>query len=124
MIFFPEVQNQLEKLNKSSRLKFVLVDHNRLAVSQEKYEESVIEIVDHHKDESRCKNAKNDKRNIEMVGSCATLVAEKLLKGAPSLVTKIEARVLLAPILLDTVNLDPKYEKSHKERSRDSSPIT
>ena len=48
------------------------------------------------------------KKTIEAVGSCATLVAEKLLKTCPSLLDKQVATLLLATIALDSVHLDPR----------------
>jgi len=114
ILFLPEVQKEFDDLHQAKQLGLIIVDHNRLAVSQEKYEESICEIVDHHKDEKRCPNAKSENRVIEMVGSCATLVAEKMLRDG-ALVNKAIARLLLAPIILDTVNLDPKFEKVTKK---------
>jgi len=100
-------------LHKSNNLDLILVDHNRLAVPQAIYENSVAEIVDHHTDEGKSSHAK---RKIEMVGSCATLIAEKILAESPSILSQVDAKVLLAPILLDTVNMDPQYKKAtHKD---------
>eukprot|EP00731_Ephydatia_muelleri_P017798 Em0010g896a len=62
---------------------------------------TVVEIIDHHKDggkwECPC--------TIEPVGSCATLVTEKLLGDSGYMLDKTVATLLLAAILLDTVNL-------------------
>ena len=44
---------------------------------------------------------------IELVGSCTTLVAERILAASPAVVTESVALVMLGTILLDTVNLDP-----------------
>ncbi|KAJ2303218.1 Exopolyphosphatase, partial [Coemansia sp. RSA 2706] len=80
-----------------------LADHNAPAARQSALEPLVRGIVDHHADEARCSRA--DPRQIDAVGSCATLVAERVrAAGAahPAL-----AVLLLAPILVDTANLDP-----------------
>jgi len=112
IVFLPEVQKEFDLLHESQRLDLILVDHNRLSAHQEKYEKSVTEVIDHHQDEKKCTSAK---KAIEMVGSCTSLVAEKILYSLPSLVSKADAGILLAPILLDTANLDPKHEKVKKK---------
>ncbi len=87
---------------------FALVDHNRLTNSFSKYEEKVRLIMDHHEDLNLYPNAL---RQIEPVGSCATLVGEDLINGSGGgAVVKIPgslAALLLGTILIDTVNLDP-----------------
>lgn len=111
--FYPEVQPLLDQLKSSGSLHLILVDHNKLATSQEKLGDIVEEIVDHHKDEGLY-NVPTNKRTIEMVGSCCTLVAEKIFSDstwAQSVLTPVVAELLLGTILLDTVNLDPKYKK-------------
>lgn len=49
LLFADEVD--LDALSSSGRLRLVLVDHNRLARSQEHLQRSIIEIVDHHEPE-------------------------------------------------------------------------
>ncbi len=87
---------------------FALVDHNRLTNSFSKYEEKVRLIMDHHEDLNLYPNAL---RQIQPVGSCATLVGEDLINGSGGgAVGKIPgslAALLLGTILIDTVNLDP-----------------
>ena len=63
-------------------------------------------VSDHHRDEWIGKDT--IKKTIEPVGSCATLVTEKLLQTCPSLLDKQVATLLLATIALDSVNLDPR----------------
>ena len=67
---------------------------------------AVLLVSDHHRDEWTGKDT--IKKTIEPVGSCATLVAEKLLKTCPSLLDKQVTTLLLATIALDSVNLDPR----------------
>jgi len=86
------------------RLRLVLVDHNRLCPSQSAWEPAVEEIVDHHADEGLYPRAR---RRIAPVGSCATLVAERLFAAAPDLVNRTVGLLLLGAILLDSVDLDP-----------------
>ncbi|KAJ2832313.1 Exopolyphosphatase [Coemansia furcata] len=75
-----------------------LVDHNAPASRQAFLEPLVRGIVDHHADEGKCQGAL---RQIETVASCTTLVAQRL-KG---MVDPTLAKLLLAPILLDSSNL-------------------
>ncbi|KAJ2081947.1 Exopolyphosphatase [Coemansia sp. RSA 988] len=87
-----------------------LTDHNAPASRQASLEPFVRGIVDHHTDEGRCPEAWW--RQIEPVGSCTTLVAEKLRNLATTastneLIGAPLAKMLLAPILLDTSNLKP-----------------
>ncbi|KAF9197193.1 Exopolyphosphatase [Haplosporangium sp. Z 27] len=76
----------------------------------------VVGIIDHHADENLHKDTANPRR-IELVGSCTTLVADEYLKSAidndksdsawiPQL-----ARLMLAPILIDTMDLNPDMKK-------------
>jgi len=91
----------------------VLVDHNLLCPSQEHLGGLVRGVIDHHADEGRYVDQCADCRVIRPVGSAATLVAERLL-AAPAFqphLTPPLAKLLLAPILLDTVNLDPAHHK-------------
>jgi exopolyphosphatase len=87
------------------RLRLTLIDHNDLAPSQFHLKRAVVEILDHHADEKQFPDL--ERRVIEPVGSCATLVAERILTASPELLDERLALFLLGPILLDTVNLDP-----------------
>jgi len=98
----------LGALSQAGKLELVLVDHNKLASNQSNLERSVVEIIDHHKDEQLYPKAT---RIIEPVGSAATLVAEALLKN-PELLEEGSAVLLLGTILLDTVNLDPDAQRA------------
>jgi len=119
LLFFPEIEANLDELMKKNRLQLILLDHNILAQHQKKFEKCVREIVDHHKDEKIYPEAKGDYRIIDMVGSCCTLVALKYLYtndfNSTSLLEGTEGekaiRLLVGTILLDTVNLDPKHKK-------------
>jgi len=65
-------------------------------------------LSDHHKDQWRA-DLKVSKQ-IELVGSCCTLVAEKLL--TMDVLDSQITSLLLGTILLDTVNLDPRAGRS------------
>ncbi|ORX72667.1 DHH phosphoesterase [Linderina pennispora] len=86
-----------------------LADHNAPASRQSFLERYVVGIVDHHADEGKSQGAKV--RQIETVGSCSTLVAERI-KGLGDLVEPTLARMLLAPILIDTTNLSPAAKRA------------
>ncbi|KAJ2337240.1 Exopolyphosphatase [Coemansia sp. RSA 2673] len=79
-----------------------LVDHNSPGSRQTALEPLVCGIIDHHFDEGKCTDAKV--RQIEVVGSCCTLVAQRFRdQGIP--VDSALAKLMLAPILIDTSNL-------------------
>lgn len=86
----------------------VLYDHNRLRENQTSLSEKVVGIVDHHFDEKYYTDATSKLRVLKTVGSACTLVAElyrdEMLKVPCS-------ELLMAPIVLDTVNFDPAQQK-------------
>lgn len=71
-------------LYQNNSLNIYLTDHNELQNSLSDYEESVVYIIDHHYDNKKCLQVKDDKRNIvfdkeskpQTVGSCCTLVTD------------------------------------------------
>lgn len=90
-----------------------LVDHNRLTPPfDESWERRVAGILDHHVDEKQYGSC--PVRDIRMVGSCMTLVAEHfadLLQGHPTYLHVI-AEIALAPILVDTHALRWEFGKT------------
>ena len=107
LIFIDQIS--LAALRDRGSLKLTLIDHNKLASSQEKFEDTVEEIVDHHKDEGLY--TPSEGRTIGPVGSAATLVAEKMLNLDTTPPDPTIAELLLGTILLDTVNLDPQAQR-------------
>lgn len=100
-------------LNLSGKL-LHLVDHNRLAAAQEHLEPRVVEILDHHRDDGKCANA-SPREIVFPLGSCCTLVAKHVLAHEGGSLLKADAslaRLLLAPILIDTGNLDKALGKT------------
>ncbi|KAJ2664370.1 Exopolyphosphatase [Coemansia sp. RSA 1200] len=92
-----------------------LVDHNAPASRQSFLEDYVRGIVDHHVDEGKCRAAQW--REIDSVGSCSTLVAAKIRSlGSP--VGPTLARLMLAPVLLDTGKFNPASRRA-TEKDRD-----
>jgi len=104
LIFIDQIS--LANLQDRGSLKLILIDHNKLASSQEKFQDSVEEILDHHKNEGLY--SPTEGRTIEQVGSTATLVAEKMINLDTAPPNTAIAELLLGTILLDTVNLDPQ----------------
>ncbi|ORC91221.1 putative acidocalcisomal exopolyphosphatase [Trypanosoma theileri] len=86
----------------------VLYDHNKLIAAQTFLSEKVIGIVDHHFDEQLYIEQTKRLRLLETTGSACTLVAE-LFRDAGLKVPCAE--LLLAPIILDTVNFNPSQKK-------------
>ncbi|KAJ1850123.1 Exopolyphosphatase [Coemansia sp. RSA 2703] len=91
------------------QLEVWLTDHNAPTSTQMFLEPFVRGIVDHHVDERRCLDAGT--RDIEMVGSCASLVARMLREREP-LIDPVLAKMLLSPVLIDTANLSPTANKA------------
>ncbi|KAF8956614.1 Exopolyphosphatase [Entomortierella lignicola] len=117
LLFFRDQQSIFENLASKNQLSLFLVDHNKVALSMASLKSAkVVGIIDHHADENLYKDTANPRR-IEVVGSCTTLVADEYLKSAidndksdsawiPQL-----ARLMLAPILIDTMDLNPDMKK-------------
>lgn len=103
LLFFEEVMHVLQQLKK---VYVTLVDHATLAKPLcELTNVEVVEIIDHHS-VPREIFGENCCVVVEPVGSCATLVAKKLLGVEGYAVPVAIATLLLGAILLDTVGLD------------------
>lgn len=98
----------LGKLQSEKKLSLTLVDHNLLPKEDTELQSSVQEIIDHHRLETshRCD------KTVEMVGSCCTLVAEKVLSSRADLINPQVALLLYGTILLDTVCLSEAARKT------------
>uniref|UniRef100_A0A224YYL0 Exopolyphosphatase n=1 Tax=Rhipicephalus zambeziensis TaxID=60191 RepID=A0A224YYL0_9ACAR len=98
----------LKKLYSQSKLSLTLVDHNLLPKEDADLQPAVQEIIDHHRLETshRCD------KTVEMVGSCCTLVADKVLHSKPELLDPQVALLLYGTILLDTVCLSESARKT------------
>ncbi|XP_076311549.1 exopolyphosphatase PRUNE1-like isoform X1 [Tachypleus tridentatus] len=118
LIFKDEID--LEKLKKDNKLILTLVDHNILTLEQQLLEDAVVRVIDHHKPESGDRGKRCD-TTIEMVGSCCTLVAEKLFNTNPDIMDKQVAMLLYGTILLDTVCLS---EEAKRTTSKDIEMVT
>ena len=86
----------------------ILTDHNKLTPSLQHLNHLVTRVFDHHKDEGLYKEA--DPRIIVEIGSATTLIAELWFNSQKEINCQF-AMFLLAPILMDTVNLEPSYKR-------------
>ncbi|KAI9297203.1 DHH phosphoesterase [Neoconidiobolus thromboides FSU 785] len=125
-----EPVSQLIQLLKNSnvvkeniKLDFTLVDHNILNPHFSSWPATVSQIFDHHQDEKKHLDA--DIRIVEPVGSNTTLIMEqikKLIKQGETEENLLSlpsfAKLLLGPILVDTVNLKGEYGRvTDKDRN-------
>uniref|UniRef100_G1SMB8 Exopolyphosphatase PRUNE1 n=1 Tax=Oryctolagus cuniculus TaxID=9986 RepID=G1SMB8_RABIT len=108
LIFRDEID--LHALHQASQLSLVLVDHHVLPKSDAALEEAVAEVLDHRPIEQ--KHCPPCPVSVELVGSCATLVTERILQGAPEILDRTTAALLHGTIILDCVNMDPKIGKA------------
>lgn len=94
----------LKQLNESS---ITLVDHNDMDARQVHLAPNVVRIRDHHAISNiKFENATDVKIPGPSVGSCASLIALELDESHPTVIAKL----LLAPILIDTANFDPEVK--------------
>ncbi|XP_065742147.1 exopolyphosphatase PRUNE1 isoform X2 [Phocoena phocoena] len=108
LIFRDEID--LHTLQQAGQLTLILVDHHVLPKSDAALEEAVAEVLDHRPiDQKHCPRCHV---SVELVGSCATLVAERILQGAPEILDRQTAALLHGAIILDCVNMDPKIGKA------------
>jgi len=87
-------------------VKVVLVDHNALADKDVGLNDKVVEVIDHHVKEREGENVL-----IEPVGSCCTLVAEKIFSENRTFDDKTTLNLIYKTILLDTVCLEEKAKR-------------
>ena len=103
LIFIDSIDNSL--INNPANLEVVIVDHNKLPDNLRAWDNSVISVFDHHQDIEMYSNA--EPRIFETIGSCSSLVAQFILEKQADIFKNEEITILnIAPILVDTVNLD------------------
>ncbi|XP_016047383.1 exopolyphosphatase PRUNE1 isoform X2 [Erinaceus europaeus] len=108
LIFRDEID--LHALHQAGWLTLILVDHHVLPKNDAALEETVAEVLDHRPIEQR--HCPPCPVSVELVGSCATLVTERILQGAPEILDRQTAALLHGTIILDCVNMDPKIGKA------------
>ncbi|KAM9851929.1 exopolyphosphatase PRUNE1 [Aulostomus maculatus] len=102
-------QLDLRALQQAGRLHLTLVDHNVLPSSDRDLEGAVVEVIDHHLLERE--PSTSCPVTVETVGSCATLVTERIMQNAPEILDQQLAQLLYATILVDCVNMAPTAGK-------------
>ncbi|KAL0985308.1 hypothetical protein UPYG_G00155300 [Umbra pygmaea] len=107
LVFRDEVD--LGHLHRAGRLDLTLVDCNVLHSSDRDLEEAVMEVIDHHRLDR--KPSPSCAVTVETVGSCSTLVTERIIQTAPEVLDQQVALLLYGTILLDCVNMAPEAGK-------------
>ncbi|NXR34594.1 PRUN1 Exopolyphosphatase, partial [Zosterops hypoxanthus] len=107
LIFRDEID--LGGLHHAGLLSLTLVDHHVLPGADAALEEAVVEVLDHRPLEKD--RGPPCQVTVEPVGSCATLVTERILQGPPGVLDKTTASLLHGTILLDCINLSPAAGK-------------
>ncbi|XP_056401000.1 exopolyphosphatase PRUNE1 isoform X1 [Hyla sarda] len=107
LVFRDEID--LGGLYEAGRLGLSLVDHNVLSRTDSFMEDVVTEVIDHRILERRL--TRNCRVTAELVGSCATLVTEKIIREAPHILDSQLASMLRGTIVLDCVNMAPAAGK-------------
>ncbi|XP_025934927.1 exopolyphosphatase PRUNE1 isoform X3 [Apteryx rowi] len=117
LIFRDEID--LAGLHQAGLLSLTLVDHHVLPRADAALEEAVVEVLDHRPLERD--RAPRCRITAELVGSCATLVTERIAQGPPGVLDRLTAALLHGTILLDCVNLSPA---GGKVTPRDTACVT
>ncbi|XP_007485463.2 exopolyphosphatase PRUNE1 isoform X1 [Monodelphis domestica] len=107
LIFRDEID--LHALHQIGQLTLTLVDHHILPSSDKSLENAVTEVLDHRPLEKQYPHSCSV--TAELVGSCATLVTERILQGKPEILDWQTAALLHATIILDCVNMAPEAGK-------------
>uniref|UniRef100_A0A8C2CAE1 Prune exopolyphosphatase n=1 Tax=Cyprinus carpio TaxID=7962 RepID=A0A8C2CAE1_CYPCA len=107
LLFRDEVD--LHGLHKNKLLTLTLVDHNVLPRADTELEDAVVEVIDHHL--LQRPTSPSCPITVEPVGSCATLVTERIAQKAPEVLDQQVAQLLYATIILDCVNMAPEAGK-------------
>ncbi|NWV91432.1 PRUN1 Exopolyphosphatase, partial [Machaerirhynchus nigripectus] len=107
LVFRDEID--LAGLHHAGLLSLTLVDHHILPGADAALEEAVVEVLDHRPLERE--RGPPCQVTVEPVGSCATLVTERILQGPPGVLDRTTAALLHGTILLDCINLSPAAGK-------------
>uniref|UniRef100_A0A8C9G420 Prune exopolyphosphatase 1 n=1 Tax=Pavo cristatus TaxID=9049 RepID=A0A8C9G420_PAVCR len=108
LIFRDEID--LAGLHRAGLLSLTLVDHHILPSADAALEDAVVDVLDHRPLEREW--APSCQLTVELVGSCATLVTERIAQGPPGVLDRTTAALLHGTILLDSVNLSPAAGKA------------
>ncbi|KAG5892913.1 hypothetical protein JTB14_006228 [Gonioctena quinquepunctata] len=99
----------LDKLCKTNKVTTSLVDHHVLSNNERVLEDTVVQIFDHRpRDLTATWSDKQVEINIRQVGSCSTLIAEKILSKNEAILFREIAYMIYETIIYDTVALLPE----------------
>ncbi|KAJ9575630.1 hypothetical protein L9F63_007491, partial [Diploptera punctata] len=101
----------LRTVHKSGKLELVLMDHHVMSKETEILRTSVVQVIDHHPQDPAWMWP-SETTTLKKVGSCCTLVAEKMLELQPKLLNCQVAALLYGPIVLDTACFNPAADKT------------
>lgn len=90
LIFRDEID--LAGLHRAGLLSLTLVDHHVLPSTDAALEEAVVDVLDHRPLEREW--APSCQLTVELVGSCATLVTERIAQGPPGVLDRTTAALL------------------------------
>ena len=94
-----------ETLSGVCKLSITLVDHNSPKGLVKEFVSKIVKVIDHHERSEDTPSGEGVDVLLEEVGSCSTLVAERMLIANAGVVNEQVAALLLAGILLDTEDL-------------------
>lgn len=114
VLFLNDVE--FDKLYAHDLFRLNLVDHNTLKPSQKAYSSTIETIVDHHVDENGYYPLLRLKE-IAVVGSASTLIAERFKNSSHVALPPDLALMLLAPILIDTADLESREKTTLRDRN-------
>lgn len=111
LTFRDQIDLQSLKKDAGRKLEVVLVDHHQLADRDAYLADCVVKVIDHRpRDERWCWPGREV--DLRIVGSCATLVARRLLDRHPEALDSQVSSLLRGPILIDTCNFSKESDRA------------
>ncbi|XP_077262292.1 exopolyphosphatase PRUNE1-like [Temnothorax americanus] len=107
LTFRDQIDLQNVQSDANRRLELILVDHHTLEEEDLALKSSVVTIID-HRPLNPAWEWPNIPLNVEIIGSCATLVARNVIQKYPDIVDAQLASLLRGPILIDTFNMSER----------------
>lgn len=102
----------MDKLYEEKKLILTLVDHHVLPEKDKKFSSIIQEIIDHRPVAKDVASARN--LNINPVGSCCTLICQKIINTNSKILNAELAHLLHGTIILDTVNFNKDAKRFQK----------
>ncbi|GJQ87085.1 hypothetical protein Trydic_g23938 [Trypoxylus dichotomus] len=109
-LFYRDTLNMKDLVNKHN-VKVTLVDHHVLASGQEYLKPNVIGIFDHRPLDPNANWSDSINMKMELVGSCTTLITNKIYSNHSNLMCPSLAEILYDTIIFDTIGLSPQAGK-------------